>query len=77
MLLFVELEITISLLPKCFQLSILMDFFHGNGALIIIKVNWKISSALPTFALFPSLLDSIYFVNQEIYLFEKFLQNNH
>lgn len=77
MLLSLELERTISLLPKCFQLSILMDFFHGNRALIIIKVNWKISSALPTFALFPSLLDSIYSINQEIDLFAKFLQNNH
>lgn len=34
-------------------------FSHDNGALIIIKVNWKISFALPTFAVFPSLLVSI------------------
>lgn len=52
-----ELETTIGLLPKGFQLSILMDSFHGNEALIIIKANQKISSAF-TNSCYPSKMRS-------------------
>jgi hypothetical protein len=41
------------------------------------KSQWKIPSTLPTFAQFPSLLNSIWSINQEIYLFAEFLHNNH
>lgn len=72
-----ELELAISLLPKYFPLSIPVDFFYGSRALNIVNINWKMSCVLPAFAPFPSLLNNIYSINQEISLFITFLQNNH
>lgn len=65
------LKITISLLPKCLQLSVPLDFFsHGNKALIIIKPTEKYH------LLYQHLLYYIYSISQEIDLFVKFLQKN-
>lgn len=63
MLLYMELELAVSLLPKYFRLSIPVDFFYGSRALNIVNINWKMSCVLQAFAPFPSLLNNIYSIN--------------